>query len=137
MTLQSDVKTVLTANTALMAILTGGVHIDVEEINTTNTPTAFDSNDEIKPCALIKLGTEIPTGPFVRGVQTPIIIYFYQRQGFASIDPALVKAFDLLNETQTGDGVWNLQYSNTVFNQRDTALDCALSTLRFIAVRLR
>lgn len=137
MTLQNDVKTVLTANTALMAILTGGVHIDVEEINITNTRTAFDANGEIKPCALIKLGTEFKLGSTRRGVRTPIIIYFYQRQGYASIDPAMVAVFNLLNDEKIGTSVWNLEHQNSVYHQRDTALDCALGTLRFVAARKR
>lgn len=137
MTLQSDVKTVLTANAPLMAILTGGVHIDVEEINITNTPSAFDANGEIKPCALVKLGTEFKLTKTRRGVQTPIVIYLYERQGYDNIDPAMVAVFDLLNDKKIGTSVWNLEHQNTVYHQRDTALDCALGTLRFVAARKR
>jgi len=137
MSVSDDVKTTLTNNTALMAVLTGGVYNDVEEISRQNTPGAFDSNKEITPCALIKLGTETPRGPYERSVQTPITIYFYQRVGYDMIEYAMIAAYDLLNEKQIGDGVWNLIFDVSVNQQRDTALDCALGSLRFVAVRLR
>ena len=138
MSLATDIKDALEANDELMDILTGGIHCEVEEITRQNTPGAFDATtQEIKPSALVKLGVEIPTGPYVRAVQTPIILYFYERQGYANIDAAMALAFDTLNETQTADHVWNVQFSNAVYNQRDVALDCALETLRFVAVRQR
>ena len=135
MSLATEIKTALETNTDLMDILTGGIYCDVEEISRQNTPAAFDDNKEIQPCVLIKLGVETPTGPYVRGAQCPVIIYFYDRQGYENIDAAMALVFDQLNETQTGDRVWNMRFSNSVYNQRDVALDCALSTLRFVAVR--
>ncbi len=137
MTLSSEIKTVLQANAPLMAILTGGIFCDVEEISRQNTAAAFDTNREIKPSALIKLGVETKRGPFLRSVQTPLTIYFYERQGYANIASAMVMAYNLLNDAQVGTGVWELTYDVSVSQQRDTALDCALGSLRFVAVRLR
>lgn len=137
MSLSDDVKTAMTSNTALMAVLTGGVFNDVEEISRQLTPGAFDANLEIKPCALIKMGTESKTGPYVRSVNSPLTIYFYQRSGYASIESAMDKTFDLLNEKQIGSGVWELTYDVGVHQQRDVALDCPLGSLRFVAVRHR
>ena len=135
MSLATEIKEALEGNDALMDILTGGIYCDVEEITRQNTAGAFDANGEIKPAALVKLGVEYSTGPYVRAVRNSIVIYFYERQGYANIDPAMQLAFDQLNESQTGDGVWNIEYVNGVYHQRDTSLDCALSTLRFNAVR--
>lgn len=136
MTLSSEIKTVLQADAALAALLTGGIHIDVEEISRQNTPTAFDATTkEIKPCALIKLPMEIPTGPFARSVRTSFMVYVYQRQGYTVIDPAMGYIYNDLNETQTGSGVWNIEFVNKVIHQRDQALDCALGSLRFSAIR--
>lgn len=137
MSVSDAVKTTLTNDASLMAALTGGVHNDVEEVSRQNTPSAFDARKEMLPCALIKLGTETPRGPYERSVQTPITIYFYQRQGYDKIEYAMIAAYDLLNEKQIGDGVWNLIFDVSVNQQRDTALDCALGSLRFVAVRLR
>lgn len=138
MSLQSDIQTALESDSALMAILTGGIHIDVEEISRQNTPGAFDANGEVKPSALIKLGVEsrLRSG-YVTSVNTPFTIYFYQRQGYGAIGPAMDLAFADLSEQKIGGNVWNIEFDIAVNQQRDTALDCALSSLRFVAKRLR
>src|SRR3990172_8595184 len=138
MSLRDDLKTVLLADAALATLLTGGIHNDVEEISKQNTASAFDATtQEIKPCALIKLPMETPTGPYLRSERTSIVIYFYQRQGYDVIEPAIELAFTDLNETQVGTKVWNIEHVNTVYQQRDQALDCALGLLRFVAIRNR
>lgn len=136
MSLASEVKTVLEANASLMAILTGGIHADVEEISRQNTPSAFDAaTKEIKPCALIKMPNETPAGPYPTSVRTTFVIYLYQRSGYDQIAAAMVYVYGELNEQKIGTGVWNTEHVNTVYQQRDQALDCALGLLRFMAVR--
>lgn len=136
MSLSDSIKAALQADTALMALLTGGVFNNVEEISRQNTPGAFDgTTKEIKPCALIKHSTEAPAGPFLTSVRTIVVIYFYQRQGYAVIEPAMGLAFADLNEKQIGANVWNIEYVGAVYQQRDQALDCPLGSLRFNAVR--
>ena len=138
MSLADDIKTVLDADATLLAILTGGVHVGIMEINRQDAPSAFDATTkEIKPCALIKLGVENKLGDTRRGVQTPVTVYFYERNGFDSIYAAMDKVFDHLNDAKIGDQTWNIRFSNAVYDQRDIALDCSLSTLRFVAARLR
>jgi hypothetical protein len=138
MSLADDIRTVLIADDDLMDVLTGGVYTGVEEVSRQNTSGAFDATTkEIKPCALVKLGTEFKLGDTRRGVRTPITIYFYERQGYASIDQATGMVFELLNEAKVGENTWNIQFQNAVYQQRDQALDCALETLRFVAARLR
>lgn len=137
MSLSSDLKTVLEADAALMALLTSGIFIDVEEISRQNTPGAFDANGEIQPCALLKLGVESKAGPYARSVRTPFRIYVYQRQGYDVIDPALDLMFDDLNDVKITGGVWNIEFSNTINGQRDQALDCALGSQIYNAIRLR
>lgn len=134
-TLADELKTVLALEAPLTALLTGGIHTGIEEISRQLAPAAFDSNGEIKPSLLIKLGVEIPSGPYLASVQTPVVMYFYQRQGYGTINAAMKLVFDALNETNVGTSVWNIRHSNTVYDQRDIALDCALLTLRFVAVR--
>jgi len=138
MTLSDDVKARLEQDVDLATLLTGGIHNGVEEISRQNTPTAFDATTlEILPCALIKLGTEIPLRGFTTSVQTPITIYFYQRAGYDVIEPAIGYVFADLNQQKIGASVWNIEFDNVVYQQRDQALDCALGTLRFVAKRLR
>lgn len=135
MTLSADLKTALTADTALMALLTGGIFNDVEEISLQKTAAAFDANKEIKPCALIKIPNEVPAGPYLTSVRTAFVIYVYQRSGYDVIEAAIGKIFTDLNEKQIGTNVWNIEFVSTVHQQRDQALDCPLGSLRFSAVR--
>jgi hypothetical protein len=135
MTLSSELKTVLQANASLMAVLTGGIFVDVEELSLQKTPGAFDTNKEVKPCVLIKVPNETPAGPYKTSVRTTIVIYFYQRSGYDKIAAAMVYAYGELNEEKIGTGVWNIEHVNSVHQQRDQALDCALGLLRFMAVR--
>lgn len=139
MSLSDDIKTALQADAALVALLTGGIFNDVEEISRQNTAGAFDATTkEIKPCALIKYGTDtrLRSG-IVNSVNSPLTIYFYQRQGYDVIEPAMEIVFDLLSEQKVGTNVWNIEFDIAVNQQRDTALDCALGSLRFVAKRLR
>jgi len=138
MTLSDDIKAVLVADTSLAALLAGGIHNDVEEISRANTPSAFDSSTkEWKPCALIKLGTEIPLFGYDRSVQTPFTIYLYQRQGYDIIEAAMDLIYDDLHKSQTGTNVWEIFHDASVYQLRDQALDCALASQRFTATRLR
>jgi hypothetical protein len=138
MSISDDIKTAMTNNSPLMAVLTGGVFNDVEEISRQNTAGAFNADKEIKPCALIKFGTEIPLrSGYANAVQTPLTIYFYERRGFANIESAMDMTFDLINDSQIGTKVWRLEFDVAVYQQRDTALDCPLGSLRFVAKRLR
>lgn len=137
MSVSDDIKAVLDDNDDLTELLTGGIFNDIEEISRQNTPDAFDANKELKPCALIKVGTESKRGPYSRSVQTPITIYFYQRDNYGVIESAMEKAYDDLNDAKIGTGVWQLMYDLSVNQQRDIALDCPLGYLRFVAVRHR
>lgn len=138
MSLSDEIKTVLEDDTALMALLTGGVHNDVEEISYQNTPSAFDANRELMPCALIKFGTETRLRSGIpNSMQTPLTLYFYQRDDYDVIEQAMNSVFALLNEQKVGTNVWNVEFDIAVSQQRDVALDCALGMLRFVAKRLR
>jgi hypothetical protein len=139
MSLSDEVKTALENNGTLMALLTGGLHNNVEEISRQNTPGAFDSTTkEIMPCALIKYGTDtrLKSG-LANSVNSPLTIYFYQRQGYAVIEAAMDLVFTLMSENKIGTSVWNIEFDIAVNQQRDTALDCALGSLRFVAKRRR
>ena len=137
MSLSDDVKTVLEADATLMALLTGGVHDDVEEVSRQNTPTAFDASGEIMPCALIKLGVETRRGPFAHSVQTPVTIYFYEFSSYEVINPAMARVYGLLHDQKIGSATWRVDYESSTHNQRDSGLDCAFTTARFVAVRNR
>ena len=65
MTIQDDIKTVLTANAPLVAAFTGGIKTFDElggiGINVNSFPSAFDSNLQLKPLIVIRERAIIPT----------------------------------------------------------------------------
>lgn len=144
MTLGTDVQAVLDADATLAAVLTGGVYAQdsVGEISRQNTPGAFDGNAELLPCALVGEGTETPRGPYRHAgsgdsVQTPIIIYFYEREGYVNTSTAMERVLTLLNRQRIGSGTWRLEYESSIRNQADQTLEASLEMMRFVGVRLR
>lgn len=145
MTVQADIAAVLLASSPLMAVLTGGVYEqdDVGEISRQATAAAFDSTTkELKPCALVAEGTEIPRGGIDHSgqgtsVQTPVNVYFYERVGYSNIASALDLAFTLLNGQKIGSSTFRVEYENSIKNQVDPSLDCSMAVQRWMVVRLR
>ena len=137
MSMADDVLTALQADHALVGMLTGGIYIDLQEINRQYAPDAFDDNKEIKPCALIKFGNEIQMQGYINSVQTPFTIYVYQRFGYDVINAALEAIYEDLNWQKIGAHTWNVEFDTSVTNERDDTLDCALGTIRFVAKRIR
>jgi hypothetical protein len=128
----------LQADTALMALLTGGLHT-ATEISRQMTPTAFDAaTQELRPCGLIRMrATAAPGIPTAaRAARITAEIYLYERQGYAAIDPAAARCRTLLHKTTlrpaTG-GAWELTWSNDVPDGRDPALESSLWISRYSA----
>ena len=136
MSISDSVKTVLEADVTLMALLTGGVYAN-GEITKQATAAAFDANGEIKPCALVNEGTELPIGPHIYGVQTAVVVYVYQREGFDVIEPASSRIYALLHYQKIGSKTWNVIYQSKIKNQRDIALDCPMIVSRYLAIQER
>jgi hypothetical protein len=136
MTLLDDLKTSLTGNTAVMAALTGGVHIDTL-ISRQTTAAAFDTNLEIKPCALVKIGVETAVPPHHRGSRAFVEVYLYQFSGYTTIRTARDLIYTLWHEQRIGAGVWQMFSTDDVNDQVDDALKCSLILSRYVVVRLR
>ena len=137
MSLRSAVLAVLTGDTTLMATLTGGVYGETE-ISRQETPDAFDANGEIEPCALLTMEAEDPTGPFETSSRAFVAVYFYARSGYSAIDTALARVYALLHRQRvSGESVWEIRHAGDVRDQRDPALDCAMSMSRYTVYRRR
>jgi len=135
MSLTGDIKDLLEADTALMAILTGGVH-DAVEISRQLTPGAFDANNEIKPCALVKTGTETAVHNKISAMQTSLTIYFYQRTGYTVIDVALARVLAILNLYHAVN-IWEIEFNNEIARSTDDALASSLAVQRYDVIRKR
>lgn len=136
MTLRDSILQMLQSDAALILTLTGGVHSGTE-ISRQNTPTAFDANLELKPCALLKMSTDGPIAPHNFGARTFFSVMFFQRDGWAQIEAAKERVFVLLHFQKVGEGVWEIHHTDDVLDTRDDALAAALIISRFEVIRLR
>jgi hypothetical protein len=129
----------LKADYDFTAALPGGLYGDVSEISRQGTPAAFNSNNELLPCALLKISGNAPVSPYTYGARVSFELYFYQRDGYDDIETARERAFTLLHYqklTPVGStaGCWEIHHTGDVAQQEDEALRCCLEVSRFEAI---
>ena len=130
---------VLIADSTLTGHLTGGLYMaqTVDSISRQNTPNAFDANGEILPCALLKSESATPWGPHYDSAREYVLIYFYQRFGYASIRPARQRVYELTHRTQITpvgtDKLWRIDWANDILDSGDQALGAAMIMSRYVA----
>ncbi len=125
------------ADSTLSAILTGGIHA-TSEISRQLTPSAFDANGEIRPCALVTTPGEFADGPDEFAGRLNCTIFFYQRTGYATIDAARDYTRTKFHRQKVGDPadkVFEMRWVTSVNEKRDSALDASMHVLRFEIVR--
>jgi hypothetical protein len=105
---ESDIYAILSADATLLATLTGGVYkresTGIEGVNRTTTPTAFDSNGYLRPCALIAERATVPDGVvkdlMARVVSTRVTVEVYlyadSSAGYTPLDTAAARVYALL-----------------------------------------
>ncbi len=133
--MKAAICTHLSGDENLMTTLIGGLHCSALEISRQNTPTAFDGNKEIQPCALLKLSTEKPNGPHSRSALFFFQLYFYQRVGYDQIELARQQVYTRLHRQSvipTNGGCWEIRHENDVLDQEDPALQCAMIRMCFL-----
>ena len=131
-----DTLTALLQNDAtLIEILTGGVH-RAQEISRQTTPTAFDGNSEILPCALVKQGTMTVWGVHDDSARLYVVIYFYARHGYTNIEAARQRVYALLHRVKV-TGSYEVRHANDVLDQEDATLGVALAVSRFVVTMER
>ena len=142
--MRQAIYNLLSGDATFLAALPGGVYdlAVVDEISRQATPVAFDANKELQPCAALRLNGPVPVRPYDHGARLTFELYFYERFGFASIEPARERAYDLLHLaklTPVGStaGNWEIRHADDVLQQRDEALRASLEMSRFEAVILR
>lgn len=128
----------LSGDATLLATLTGGVYdaAQVGEISRQTTADAFDANGEILPCALLKLGTLAPVGPYVHSARLTVSIYLYELAGYVNVEAARERIYTLLHRqavTPTSGECWEIVHTDDVLDVRDSALNCSLAISRFAA----
>jgi hypothetical protein len=125
-----------------MAILTGGLHT-ATQITRQDTAAAFDANDELLPCGLLRFGNEEPVGPYSHSAALDLDIYVYQRggSGYSSVEAARKRIYTLLHRQsvvpENGGTCWQIRHTNDVLDTRDDVLDASLAVARFRATWLK
>ena len=128
----------LAADITLASILTGGIHdgTDAQEISRQNTPSAFDANQELKPCVLVKAETQTPWGPNRDSARLYVQLFFYQRFGYAAIEAAADRCYQLLHRSrptpENGDGMAELLHADDLRGMEDQALNAAMIISRYV-----
>lgn len=103
-TLRAAIKSTLTGDAPLMALLTGGV-LDAQDLNFTGEG-AYEAPREadgvtLKAHAVVRWGERSPTGRAVkvRAKLETVEIYVYQDTGFDVIESAILRMCSLLEDT--------------------------------------
>lgn len=123
------ILTTLTDDDTLMATLTGGVY-RAKEISRQATPDAYDTNLEIKPCALLRQESVTPIAPHHDSARAIITVWFYQRSGYDAIEAARARVYALLHRTQVVG--WDVRHSNDLVDMEDPALGLPMAVSRYV-----
>lgn len=134
----TDLYNHLADDATLLGYLTGGLH-DAQmahEISRQNTPSAYDEFKELKPCGLVRLETATPWGPNRESGRVYVIIYLYQRFGYAAIESARKRIYELLHRQQItpgdGSGLYEIQHANDLLGLEDQSLGAAMISSRYV-----
>ena len=129
----SAAKAILEADVTLLATATGGVW-DFDEtgrlgINRTLVG-AFDANEIIKPCVLLKLRSSTPSGiadegTRYSGVTEMLEVWFYEDDGYSNIGTMRDRVYVLLHAVQLS-GTFMCLWAGDVRQARDVDLDASV-----------
>jgi len=136
----SEAKTILEADVALVALATGGIYDYAETgpngISRTTTPDAFDSNEIIEPCILLKSRGSTPDlqlvdeGTQYLSTREALECWFYEDTGYANIEAMRDRVYTLLHAVQLA-GTFKMLWAGDVRNQRDTDIDANVERSEF------
>lgn len=137
-------KTILEADSTLLAIATGGVWSWDETgrmgINRTNTTGAF-TNGIIQPCLLLKLRSSVPFGGIADDVtqktsaRDMLEVWAYQDSGYSTIKSMLDRVYTLLQGKRVG-GV-SCRWAGNTQPLRDTEMDANVERSDFAVIFLK
>lgn len=132
----TSITALLQADTTLNAILTGGVHRAME-ISRQATPTAYDSRRELLPCALVKQETATPWGPHDDSGRLYIVIWFYARSDYTTIEAARKRVYELLHRAKLtpndGSGCYDIRHADDLLDQEEPTLGVPMAMSRYVA----
>jgi hypothetical protein len=130
----------LAGDATLLAQLSGGVYnaVTAHEISRQNTPAAYDANGELLPCCLVTQESATPWGEIYHAGRLYILLYFYQRYGYDSIETARKRVYALLDRqvlTPTdGSGCYRIDHATDILGSEDQGLGAAMQVSRYMAM---
>lgn len=139
-TVKAVIKSLLEGDGTVSGLLTGGVFTEREIKRTQAGAPPFDANGEIEPCGNIKEEADVPIRPHRHSHRMFVAIYLYERDGYASIQPAADRIYELLHRQKigsSGDRIFEVFHSNTLSDLEDDVLDASLIVTRYEVVRGR
>jgi hypothetical protein len=140
MSRESEFRTVLVADATLMAILTGGIFmvgtVGRNGITSEAAPAAFDTDGNLKPCALIRQRDLVPDqqvqdfGSKTASAGQTIEIWVYQEINYDKIDLALPRIYSLLQGLDTFAGGFEAEWTGTIDRLQDDGALAGASVAR-------
>jgi len=121
----------MTADAALMSLLTGGVYRVAELTPTMDAPTPFDEVGRMRPAALVRRETSTATGPRGRFDRQFAVVFFYDVAGYEVINAARDRTREILHEQRVGNGAYELRHVDTVDDQYDDSLLAYMHRARY------
>ena len=131
--MKEAIRALLEADGSLAALLIGGVYASVE-ISRQETAAVFDANNEIQPCANVRLEINQPFGPYPDSAEQFFTVSLYQLADYDVIEPAVTRVYELLHRQRVGADTWEIRHVNTVPEVFEPALKCSMAVIRFVAV---
>lgn len=127
--------TILSTDTALMAILTGGFY-NADEITRQATPGAYDIKVRLKPCGLIKPETQVSLQPHPQGSRLFVTVWLYSQAGRSDLEPARNRIYQLLHDNydvvpSDGSGCWRVEHADDLLGRKDPDLQAHLEMSRY------
>lgn len=130
MTIAASVKAILAADATLIAALTGGMYTyqDTKRlgINKTTLPAAYDANGVIKPLALVRQRSRVPTSAIkdeaqqVTSEAAIIEVWLYSDGNASPPESAADRIYVLLHDKHVSAG--SVRWVNTIEDFRDPEL---------------
>ena len=125
---ESEVVAYLQADTALTAILTGGIYANSElgreGITQDSCPDCFDSNGYLLPCAIVKQRGDIPDTRIadeagrIIAQSLMVEVWLYEDVGYTAIDAAKARLFSILHGHKF-NSAWPADWAFTTPPMRD------------------
>jgi hypothetical protein len=132
---KTAVTAILQGDATFASLTAGGIHDNVKEISRQLTPTAFNADDEVLTCVLVKVESAAPFGVHDDSARAFLVIYVYSRKGTSVVGQLIDRAYTLLHrQCITSGGVWDCRHADEKRDLEDPTLECDMGFTRFVLV---